>query len=298
MRQLNPRCRTPLQRFYDGPWLLLAVAAFLMLMFAGLTAIAKGEPSPATRPVVGVWYQPASSFAKWQGRGVNTLIGYENEGGATSLDAWCKAASAAGIDYVLQASASPHWSDPHCVAVQYCQDEPNGGGNQTPDACLKLASQVRQQTPKPLFMNLDGWKLQYEPDADVWAYCLPADWIGIDYYVLNRGEPDGLKAWDAKVGQQVKRLQKLAPGKKIIVFVECDDQLLKKQGWMSQNDASGTPPATRARAPTVAEFLYEVRSSIGWGCDTAYFPDVIGVNWEAYDGVPDAIAGAMSALAR
>jgi hypothetical protein len=33
------------------------------------------------KPIIGVWYQPVSSFPKWKARGINTLVGVELENG-------------------------------------------------------------------------------------------------------------------------------------------------------------------------------------------------------------------------
>jgi hypothetical protein len=61
-------------------------------------------------------------------------------------------------------------------------------------------------------------------DVEVQAYCDEADWIALDYYVVNRGE--GIAAWP-RVQKQIDRLKRLAPGKPIIVFIDVLDQNLK-----------------------------------------------------------------------
>ena len=266
---------------------------------AAVTPPPKLFPQPAF--IVGVWYQPSSSFAKWKSRGINTLWGYEGEGGTVSIDTWCKAAVAGGFNYVLQnkPGTSSHYNDLNCVAVALDPDEANaqGGppGQPTPPAALQQErAAIRNVTLKPILINFDGWKLQWQDDPTVKSYCDCADWLALDYYVVNRGE--GISNWP-RVQTQIDRLKRLAPGKPVLVFIECGDQDLKVQDWLHDpaNQPQGEQQAALMRGPTTQEMAFELDASYASGCGVVYFPDRIGKNWEAYDDVPDDNAAAMTA---
>lgn len=271
---------------------------------SGKTATARANP-PATPAAVkatffpiGVWYQPLSSFGKWGGRRVNTLWGYEGEGGTVTADAWCAGAVAGRFNYVLQDTAATraHWNDLNCIAISY-PDEANATGPGDvpipPEQLQARRAADRQWTAKPILLNFDGWKLQWQSDDLVKAYCDTADWLALDYYVVNRGE--GISAWP-RVQAQIDRLKRLAPGKPIIVFIECSDQNLRIQDWLHTpaNQPQGEQQAALMRGPTAQEQTYELDQAFAAGCGVVYFPDRIGKNWEAFDATPDANAAGMS----
>lgn len=302
------RIKRSLVRSIDSGFFWLVLALAMMLLWA---AYARGQTTrPAAPPpgTIGVWYQPVDSFAKWKGRGVTTLIGYEAQGGAVSCDGWTKSAGDAGFNYILQsvvldgnhgvtdAATSAHWNDTRCVAVQLSIDEPNrqNADKQFPPAVADQAKAIRARTSKPLYLNFDGNQIQWESDAEVSAYCASADWIGFDSYVVNMG--NGIAAWDTAVAGQVQRLKRLATGKPIIVFVETSDQRLGEQDWTHSDgdDGTGIWLSTLMRGPTADEWTHEMATVAAWGCFPAWFPDVIGLNFESYDGTPDAIDAMMN----
>src|SRR5947207_13324788 len=86
------------------PLLALAAILFSLPAFAEPPVVQPAAP----KFIIGVWYQPASSFQKWKDRGINTLIGYESEGNSVSRDAWMRSAREAGLFYV----AKPIVDDP------------------------------------------------------------------------------------------------------------------------------------------------------------------------------------------
>src|SRR5437763_4677608 len=121
---------TRTKRIYlPGAATLIALASF------AATADPAGPPvvqPTAPKFIIGVWYQPASSFQKWKDRGINTLIGFEGEGGGVTRDAWMKAAREAGLCYIVKpvpedpAQMKSNAADPNLLAWKQ-PDEPDGG---------------------------------------------------------------------------------------------------------------------------------------------------------------------------
>src|SRR5437764_1852234 len=162
-----------------------------MRIFAIIAAVVVSSVAFADAPVVqpttpkfiiGVWYQPASSFAKWKDRGINTLIGYEGEGGQTSREQWMAAARDAGLYYIVKPPEGAEQmkaeaADPHLLAWEQ-PDEPDGGGNLPPDTIAANYAAWKSAAPgTPVFLNFDGWKTQWRPASDYVAYCKGADWL-------------------------------------------------------------------------------------------------------------------------
>lgn len=267
------------------------------ISFAG-TLLAAPATQPVIAPsfVIGVWYQPVASFAKWKARGINTLVGCELEGGAVTRAQWTAAARAAGLCYIIKpgtdaTTLAADAADPYLLAWEQ-QDEPDGAGNTSPAQIQNVYSSLKQA--KPVFLNFDGWKMQYRAAADYLAYVQGADWLAADYYVVNRGEGS---AAIPKIGVALDKLAQWAPGKRRIAFIETSDQDLRVQQWASQPDASGTPPQPRMRGPTAAEVSSEVQMAIAHGVSgIVYFADVVGMNFEGFDGEPADVIGAQTAI--
>src|SRR4029079_9324864 len=57
--------------------------------------------------VIGVWQQPAWSMDKWKGRGINTMVGYEDLSGPVSNEGGSAAAVSKGLYMSRQANATP-----------------------------------------------------------------------------------------------------------------------------------------------------------------------------------------------
>src|SRR5258706_12374691 len=120
----------------------LSVLAILFLVFS---TRALADPPKSTAPpkfLIGVWYQPISSFEKWKARGVNTLVGYENEGGGVSRQKWMEAARNAGLYYIAKATDDPEEmkadpADPYLLPWSQ-QDEPDGVGNTPPEKTIYI----------------------------------------------------------------------------------------------------------------------------------------------------------------
>lgn len=263
-----------------------------LIILTGLPLLASAQP--ATQPTA-VWYQPPSLFQTWRARGVTILLGCTSPAEGVDVNGWCKQAAAAGFDYILQTDGTcdAHFADPHCIAV-VTKDEPNNAGGQTPEQVFAAVRAIKLKTTKPVLINLDAWATQYQKDDVVWAYCAAADWVAADFHVVNHG--DGIGALPVYVAQ-LQRYKRLAPGRKVWAFAETSDQNLRVQPWAQQPyDNTGKPWALRMRGPTVSEFLQEVKAAWAEGCPVCYFPDVIGLNWEKFDGTTPEIHGAMQAL--
>jgi hypothetical protein len=289
-------------------WYVIITTAAMMFGY-----IALGQPvppiattQPTTRPV-GVWYQPAYSFDKWKTRGVNLLVGYEAEGGSTKLDAWCVAAASRGFNNILQDTAlvgnTRGTTDPNCVAVLVTPDEPNGAGARTPGQMLDAEFALRSRTNKPICGNFDGWKMQYETDAELVAYFVGLDWILTDHYLACHGDSpngdlSGLPSWCA----QLDRVKRLAPGKKVFCFIECCDQRLDLQSWAQQPGPDGKPWKNRMHGPSVYEMQCQHDEARRRGFEIVWFADVFATTpngtWSGFDGTTDLNAGAMQALNR
>ena len=239
--------------------------------------------------LIGVWYQPASNFDKWKARGINTLVGCPLGAEGVSRRQWMDAARKSGLFYIAKPTDDPDdlktdLVDPNLIAWEQ-PDEPDGAGNLPPETIIANYKTWKAVGAKPIFLNIDGWKTQYRPAADYIQYFQGADWIGFDYYIINRGEgPDNIN----RLGERLEKLKVWTGGKKkLYVFIECSDQDLKITDWAASPDATGKPIGPRMRGPTAAEMKREIEVSVAHGAaGIIYFPDVIGKGWEKFDGTP------------
>jgi hypothetical protein len=257
-----------------------------------------------------------SSFDKWVGRGINCLVGYESEGNTVSYNTWKAAAVAKGMKYIVQWSGGPlnssHNSDPNLLAVML-PDEPDGANNLSPGQILDMSNAIRAVLPsKPIFLNLDGVKMQWRPFDDYRCYALAADIISMDMYPLNaKGSasyiegpiPSGNGTGGLSLAERVDYMKKFGAAaggsKQYWCAIECSDQNLKVQAYLHDpaNQPQGEILAAAMRGPTVTEMTREVGAAVKHGCTGLfYFPDKIGVNFEAFDNTPSENASAMTAL--
>src|SRR5688500_1604774 len=81
---------------------VIGSALLLFLSFPGV--LAAEAPGDDLFPI-GVWSQPHIYFDKWQARGINTLMRYENYGGAAGhdIDSWVREANKRGLYQIRQA---------------------------------------------------------------------------------------------------------------------------------------------------------------------------------------------------
>ena len=269
----------------------------LSVFLAVLSAIRLFADPPVVQPtapkfLIGVWYQPVENFQKWKDRGINTLVGYAS---TVPRDQWTDAARKAGLFYIAKPTGDPgdmkaDLADPNFLAWEQ-PDEPDGGGATPPDKIVENYKAWKAAGDKPVLLNLDGWRTQYGAAADYIKYCEGADWIAFDYYIINRGEgPENIK----KIGERIDRIKEWTDGKKkIFVFIECSDQNLKVSDWGKQID----PDGTKMRCPTAVEMKRQIDMAVAHGASgIIYFPDIIGRNWEAFDGTPDDCDAAMKTI--
>jgi hypothetical protein len=270
-------------------YLLAAIVTQLLSVGAIAEPIKLAPGVTLPKFLIGVWYQPTSSFATWKARGINTLIGYASEN-TVSRDSWMAAARDAGLFYAIKPTDDPadlktDAADPYFLAWEQ-PDEPDGGGNIPPAKIIENYKAWKRAGDKAVLLNLDGWRTQYGPPADYIQYCLGADWIAFDYYIINRGEgPDNIK----KLGERLDKLKEWTGGKKkLMVFIECSDQDLRVTDWAATPDATGKPAAPRMRCPTAGEMQKQIDVAVAHGAaGIIYFPQVIGKGWEKFDGTTD-----------
>ena len=246
--------------------------------------------------LIGVWYQPASSFALWKSRGINTLVGCPLGAEGVSRAQWMDAARKAGLSYIAKPTDDPadlksDLADANLIAWEQ-PDEPDGAGNLPPDQIIANYRTWKATGDKTVLLNVDGWKTQYRPAADYLQYFQGADWIAFDYYILNRGEgPANI----SKIGDRLDQLKQWTGGKKkLFVFIECSDQDLRVTDWATTPDADGKTLAPQMRGPTADEMRQEIEVAMAHGASgIIYFPQVIGRGWESFDGTPADCVAAM-----
>lgn len=265
---------------------------------------------------IGVWYQPVSSFPKWQSRGINFLMGYESEGNTVSYSTWKAAAVAHGMKYIVQlksqgSAAVPgplsgaDNSDPNLLAI-ILPDEPDGAGNLSPGQILDMYNAAKTMCPsKPVFTNWDGWKTQWRPFNDYRCYAIGSDWIGMDYYPFNRGEANatapnlGMSMFASRL-DFVKQAGGSAGGaKKYFAAIECSDQGMRVQGWMQDpaNAINGQLRSAVSRGPTINEMSKQIALAVSKGYNGIfYFPDDIGNGFNGFDSTPTDVANAMTGI--
>ena len=208
-------------------FLLLVVG---LMLWQPLVLADPAKQPAAPKFIVGVWFQPTSSFAKWKARGINTLVGYESEGNTVTRQQWIAAAQAAGLSYMVSPdndSIAQDTTDANLLAWTQ-RDEPDGAGNVSPQQILANYKAYKALAPdKNILVNFDGWKMQFRPDADYQMYCQGGDWLAFDYYIINRGEgPANIP----KIGSTLDHLKSVSGGnKKYLAFIECSDQKLNFQ---------------------------------------------------------------------
>jgi hypothetical protein len=146
------------------------------------------------------------------------------------------------------------------------------------------------------FLNLDGTQFAWKPTTTYQAYVKAGSYVAMDYYPINKGDgPAGL----ANMSECLDKLRAFDPDRPEICFIECSDQNLKIQGYLHDpvNQPLGEQIAARMRCPTPDEMLQQVKIAVNHGVTgICYFPDIIGVNFEKYDGTPDDVAAKMTEI--
>ena len=255
----------------------LCVLAFAFLALG----VSAQTTQPATPPsfIVGVWRQPAASLPLWKARGINTVVGTILDVDAPTDAAYALRCRALGLYLVAPCKEADAFEQ---------LDEPDGHGIDPAETTGVYVS-AKVASPRPVLLNLDGARIPWT-DASVYTlYGAGCDWLGFDYYPLNRGDGAGAII---RLANGLDKLRAAAPGKRYLVFIECSNQQLSLADYLA-----GTPQGLAARGPTLAEMRQEIDAAVTHGAaGIVYFPDVIGAGWLGFDGTPPDIAAAMPAI--
>src|SRR5205085_2729059 len=76
---------------------------------------------------IGAFLQPTFTFDAWKARGINTMVGFESYGAATTYEQWTQVANDRGLKYMREPLANPNLdkADPNLLAWLYPIDEPD-----------------------------------------------------------------------------------------------------------------------------------------------------------------------------
>lgn len=230
---------------------------------------------------IAVWLQPDYLMDHWKSVGVNTMFGYEDNGGTTSLAQWTAAATSKGLYTIRPSSgnARADVNDPYLLAYML-NDEPDGNGV-SPAAVQAQYNALKRMNPTvPVVENLAGgfvlhWQGNVTSKAYA-AYLAASDIVSSDIYpVTGWGMPSRLDA----PGQAVTTLSKASGGKAQFAFIETSNQNLP---WVA-NDRGVTP----------GEFDAEVWAAINHGAKgITYFPQQIG--GFSFDATPSDVLAEMA----
>jgi hypothetical protein len=181
---------------------------------------------------IAVDYQPSSSFATWQGRGINTVIRVPP---GEDVETWTSAANALGLKMIRAPRADPLRDDaePNLLAFTG-PDEPEITGH-APDAIAAESLGLKSSAPsKPYLINLAGSSvLSGTPPADgvscrgagvsagdtacIERYIGAADWISHDIYPVNTRQPI------AAIGETLDRLRQWSGTRPQLAYIEATD---------------------------------------------------------------------------
>jgi hypothetical protein len=182
---------------------------------------------------LGVWDQAASSFSKWKGRGINTIVAMD---GTDTVDAWTTAANQMGLKMIRQARPNPadDLSEGNLLAW-FMGDEPDIGGTTQVAQFRANYQELRSfSSTLPIVLDLTGDHIEnptdqlrnddvsrggpdncsgpgdYPTDPAATA-CYPTwlgltDWLQHDYYPVNAhrdvtvvaGMMDKMTRWSSK----------------------------------------------------------------------------------------------------
>ena len=241
-----------------------------------------GAKTPANFFMIGVWSQPPSMMRHWKSFGVNTLVGYESQGGTISLNRWKRAAASNGFFTIRPPGTNPAQDNGDKKLLAWMlPDEPDYRGTDPP-ILASLYANLKSVNPRlPIFVNYAGGKvigwLGPVSQADYNDYLAATDWVGNDIYpVTGWNQPQSLDA----SAQVATRLSAWSGGKPQIAVIETSNQLLPYV-------PAGTPGVT------AGQFRAEVWATINHGATgIVYFPQQIG-NGFHYDATPPSVSKQM-----
>ena len=238
--------------------------------------------SSANPFVIGVWSQPAWSFDKWKGRGINTMVGYEGLSGTVSNEAWSSAAVSKGLYMIRQANATPSKdiSQKNLLAWML-NDEPDFHNTPYQTVVSNYQKLKAADSKIPVMVNFSGssalWHYGNWGEADYKNYMKGADWISNDLYPMNaHNRPSALDA----PGKAVETLANWSGGKRQLAVIEASDQQLPGKEYAYPGVTSD-------------QFRAEVFNAIISGATgIIYFPQRIGDGFN-FDAMNSSVEGEM-----
>ena len=190
---------------------------------------------PADRPLVGNWgpaphvseaipatlstffpiavdFQPASLFATWKGRGVNTVIRVPP---GESIETWTSTANALGLKMIRAPRADPAADNSEANLLAFTgPDEPELTGH-SPEAIGAEHQRLKASAPsKPYLINVAGASVLA---GSVTGYIGATDWVSDDIYPVNSGQPIGI------VGRVLDRLRRWSGPRPQFAYIEAAD---------------------------------------------------------------------------
>ena len=197
---------------------------------------------------IGAFLQPTYTFSDWKARGVNTMVGFESYGDATTLEQWTQVANDRGLKYMREPLANPALdkTDPNLLSWLYPVDEP--------DLTDLATAQPPAQAEFNLLRSIDPTR----PIATTYAGGYVLDWLkGVrdqNYYetmtqytdwvmpciypVTGWNQPENISG----VGKLVDRVTQWFPGKRNIAYIETSNQNLP---WVGPQERGVTPDEFR-----------------------------------------------------
>jgi hypothetical protein len=182
--------------------------------------------------IIGVWYQPVSSFPKWKARGINTLVGIELEnGGQPGTPAQQAAFVKAGHDAGFASHGEPPRRD---ASRSMDPTSPTAAATSSPPPTSPATPSSKQPTPASWCSATSTAKRPMAQPRQITpvplGYFAGADLISFDWYPVNRGmvPEDGFKIYADRVAWAVR----VAAGKPVLVFIECSDQGMRVQDYL------------------------------------------------------------------
>lgn len=275
---------TALKRRVRGTLFAAAVVACSFLSTAPAADAGVVDPGPDFFPIA-VWQQPTSSFSKWQGRGINTLMAVPI---GNDADAWATTAINNGLYQIRLPRPDPTLdiNDPTLLAWMHA-DEPDY--RKTPASTLAetYAQYKTIDAQKPVLVNFSGGNLLAgnPPRSTYEEYMASADWISNDIYpVTGWNMPQWIDYSQPATSRRnpgiaVDRLHQWSGGKRQFAVIESSNQNLS---WVPNS-----------RSVTRHEFRAQVWQSIIHGATgIVYFPMQIGGSFR-FDVTPEDVVEEM-----
>jgi len=167
-------------------------------------------------------------FDQWKAEGVNTLVGYESEGGTRSLEDWNNAAVSRGMYMIRQARkrAQDDRHEANLLAWMF-GDEPDLKRTNPKALADAYASYKKIDANRPIFVNYSGgYVLQWQKGVSYktyQSYLASTDWSSSDIYpVTGWGLPQALDT----PGRSLAKLAEWSGGKPQFAIIETSDQEL------------------------------------------------------------------------